>query len=180
MTSGAPDLDIWLPEPAVCVAHRRESSESGERLWLAAHEVRLRDTSLLGRLIRWRIPGLPPDDSFYDLFRQPPFMTLEESDRALVSGLVGRIWTLRLDYPKLHDDQEFREWSAPGPATVVFANWVEELADGGGALHSQVRVQAYGAQGRVGLATVRPLIRGFQNLVGSDALAAAVRRAERP
>ena len=48
-----------------------------------------------------------------------------------------------------------------------------------GALCSEVRVEAFGTQGRVGLATVRPLVRGFQQLIGTDAITAAVRRAER-
>jgi hypothetical protein len=55
---------------------------------------------------------------------------------------------------------------------------VEDGRDGRSALRAEVRVQAYGAQGRLGLASVRPLIRAFQHLVGSDAITAAVRRAE--
>ena len=174
----APDLDYWLADPAVRVRHRRESSAPRERLWLAAHEVRLSDTAVLGRLVRWRIPGLPANDRFYDLFREEPFLPLTESDAALVSGLVGKIWTLRRDYPELGGPDEFREWSAPGTTKVLLANWVEDGRDGGSALHAEVRVKAYGAQGRLGLTSVRPLIRAFQHLVGSDAITAAVRRAE--
>jgi len=40
-----------------------------------------------------------------------------------------------------------------------------------------VRVQAFGAQGRLGLAAVRPLVRRFHQLIGTDGIAAAVRRA---
>ena len=160
------------------VRHRRESSVSREHLWQAAHEVRLSDTSVLGRLVRWRIPGLPADDSFYDLFREQPFLALSESDGVLVSGLVGKIWTLRRDYPNLEGPEEFRQWSTPGTTKVLFANWVADAAGGGSVLSAEVRVQAYGVQGRIGLASVRPLIRGFHQLVGSDAIAAAVRRAE--
>jgi len=46
-------------------------------------------------------------------------------------------------------------------------------------LHSETRVRAYGPQGRIGLASLRPLVRAFEQLIGSDALAAAVRQAER-
>ncbi len=42
-----------------------------------------------------------------------------------MSGIVGRIWTLRRDYPELRDPEEFRAWSTPGTARVVFANWIE-------------------------------------------------------
>ena len=62
---------------------------------------------------------------------------------------------------------------------VMFANWVEASDGGRTALQSETRVQAFGVQGRIGVASVRPLIGGFQHLVGSDALAAAVQRAAR-
>lgn len=144
-----------------------------------ARELRLGDTRLLGRLIRWRIPGVAADSSFEELFRNPPFTVLEDGERWLVSGLVGRIWTLRRDYPTLEDPQDFRAWSRSGTAKVVYGHWVERIAGGDSALRSETRVQAFGAQGQLGLASVRPLIRAFEQLVGSDALTAAVRQAER-
>jgi hypothetical protein len=174
-----PNLDHWLPKPSIRVAHRRESDASPERLWEAARTVRLADARRLGRIVRWRIPGLAPDVSFDELFREPPFIVLEEdAEQALVSGLVGRIWTLRRDYPRLSDPEEFREWSTSGTARVVFANWVEQTSSGRAALQSEVRVEAIGAQGRVGLAAVRPLVAAFGNLIGSDGIETAVRLAE--
>jgi hypothetical protein len=63
---------------------------------------------------------------------------------------------------------------------VVFANWVEPAAAGGrSALASEARVEPLGLQGRRGLAAVRPLVRAFQHLVGTEGIATAVRRAER-
>ena len=174
----APDLDRWLPDPTIRVTHRRDSSASPEQLWAAARELRLGDTRLLGRLIRWRIPGVAGDSSFEELFRNPPFTVLDEAQRWLVSGLVGRIWTLRRDYPILEDPQDFRSWSRSGTAKVGYAHWVEPTNGEGSALRSETRVEAFGAQGQLGLASVRPLIRAFEQLVGNDALAAAVRRAE--
>ena len=173
----APDLDAWLPDASLRVAHRRVSTAAPEVLWAAASEVRLADTGLLGRLIRWRIPDLAGDEAFDALFRKPPFLVLEEGERALVSGLVGRIWTLRRDYPKLNGPEAFRDWSQRGSARVLFATWV--TADGdGSALHSEARVEALGVQGRIGVAAVRPLVNRFQGLVSSEGLRAAVRRAE--
>lgn len=172
-----PDLDSWLPAPTIRVTHRRESHASPDALYRAARAVRLSDTALLGRLVRWRIPGLAPELTFDDLFRQPPFMVLEEDEHALVSGLVGRIWTLRRDYPRLDSPDAFREWSNGGSARVVIANWVEE-SPRGGALAAEARVAAVGPQGRLGVRAVRPIVSAFHNLVGSEGIAAAVRRAE--
>jgi hypothetical protein len=175
-----PDLDHWLPKPSMRVAHRRESDAPPERLWEAARTVRLADARKLGRLVRWRIPDLAPDLAFDAMFRAPPFIVLaEENERGLVSGLVGRIWTLRRDYPRLTDPEEFREWSTGGTARVLFANWIEQTPSGRAALQSEVRVEAIGVQGRVGVAAVRPLVGAFGNLIGSDGIEAAVRIAER-
>lgn len=172
------DLDRWLPDPAVRVVHGRQSGASADRLWQAARELRLADTRLLGRLIRWRIPGVAPASSFEDLFCNPPFTALAQDETSLVSGLVGKIWTLRRDYPDV-DPEEFRQWAHAGTAKVVFAHWVQPAGSGRSELRSETRVEAFGAQGRFGLASVRPLIGAFEQLVGTDALAAAVRRAER-
>lgn len=173
-----PDLDAWLPHPALRVAHARESSADPTRLWDCARQVRLRDAGLLGRLVRWRIPGTPADLAFDQLFRDQPFLALDAEPGLLVSGLVGRIWTLRRDYPSLGSPEEFRDWSRSGTALVLFANWVEP-AGRGARLCSEVRVRPIGLQGSAGLAAVRPLVRSFQNLIGSEGIEAAVRRAER-
>jgi hypothetical protein len=172
------DLDHWLPKPAIRVAHRRDSSASAEDLWTAARGVRLRDAGLLGRLVRWRIPGTSPELSFDELFRADPFVVLAEEAQLLVSGLAGRIWTLRRDYPRLRAPAEFLDWSQRGTAQVMFANWVQPGDNGGSMLCSEVRVRALGSQGRLGLAAVRPLIAAFHPLVGSDGIELAVRRAE--
>jgi hypothetical protein len=174
-----PDLDHWIAKPSMRVAHRRESDATPERLWEASREVKLADTRRLGRIIRWRIPGLAADLTFDEMFRAPPFLVLSEDDgRSLISGLVGRIWTLRRDYPRLTDPEEFRTWSTSGTARVLFANWIEDAGDGGAAIQSEVRVEAIGTQGRIGVAAVRPLVSAFGSLVGSDGIAVAVRLAE--
>lgn len=175
-----PDLDHWLADPSIRVAHRRQSSAPPDRLWDAARSVRLSDTRLLGRLIRWRIPDLPPDLAFDELFRSPPFLVLtEEPRRMLVSGLVGRIWTLRRDYPRLEHPDDFRTWSTPGTARVVFANWIETESPERCAIRAEARVEPIGAQGRLGVAAVRGLVSAFGSLVGSDGIEIAARRAER-
>lgn len=174
----APDLDRWLPRPAVRVAHRREARAAPAELWSAAGGVRLRDTRALGSLLRWRIPGLPANPTYDELLRSPPFTPLLESEHVLLSGLCGRIWTLRRDYPRLAGPDEFLSWSKPGTVRVLYANWVEPAGAGRSALVSETRVAPVGRQGRIGLLAVRPLIAASQHLIGSEPLAIAVRRAE--
>jgi hypothetical protein len=175
-----PDLDHWLPKPSLRIAHARETDADPDVLWASARSVRLAEAGLLGRLIRWRIPGTELKLTFDQLFRCPPFTVLDGSgDRALVSGLVGRIWTLRRDYPLLSDPEEFLSWSRSGTARVLFANWVDVAGTGRPRLNSEARVDGFGAQGRIGLAAVRPLVATFQQRIASDGIAAAVRRAER-
>ena len=173
------NLDGWLGDPSVRVAHRLQSSASPEQLWRAAQSLCLRQTRVLGRLIRWRIPDTSPSATFHDLFSGPPFLVLAEDETSLVSGLAGRIWTLRRDYPQLEDGDAFREWSRAGTARVLFANWVAPGDTEGSVRHSETRVEAFGARGRLGLASLRPLIRSAHSLIATDALAAAVRAAER-
>lgn len=170
-----PDLDAWLPRPQIRVHHRRDAQARPDALWRAAQSVRLRDAPRLGRLIRLRIPGLAPDLRFDEMFRAPPFNVLVDEEQVLVCGLVGRIWTLRRDYPVLDGPEEFRHWSTRGTVRVLFANWVEPLPDGRAALVSETRVQAVDRRGRVGLAAVRPLIASSHHLVSRDGIQAALR-----
>jgi hypothetical protein len=155
---------------------------SAAELWEAAQTVRLQDTQMLGRLVRWRIPGLEGGMAFDEMFRRPPFTVLDEGEHYLLSGIVGRIWTLRRDYPTLDGPEAFRAYCTRGTVRVLFASWAQPsdaAHETRAELCSEVRVEAFGRQGRLGLATVRPLVRGFQQVIGTDGISAAVRRAER-
>ena len=174
-----PDLDHWMADPGLRIFHQRHSRAPTERLWRSARAVQLADTALLGRLVSWRLPGTRPELTFDELFRRPPFLVLDQAQTMLVCGLVGRIWTLRRDYPRLQDAEQFLRFAQRGTARVVFAHWVEPGADGGSALITEVRVEAIGAQGRLGVRAVRPLVSAFHSLIGSEGMQAAVRRAER-
>jgi hypothetical protein len=169
---------MWLAQPQVRIRHSRDASVDAATLWSAAQAVRLNETRRLGRLVRSRIPGLAPELPFDAMFRAQPFTVLEEGDAVLVSGLVGRIWTLRRDYPTLSDPAEFRAWSAPGTVRVLFASWVQPTDAGGAALVNEVRVAAVDRWGRLGLAAVRPLIASSHSLISTDGIDVAVRRAQ--
>jgi hypothetical protein len=174
----APDLDDWLPAPAIRTCHRRVSRADPEALWQAAETVRLRDARVLGRAVRWRIPGVPADRTFRDLFRLQPFTVLAEGEHWSVSGLVGRIWTLERDYPQLAGAEAFRDWDGRGTVRVVLAHWVEP--DGAGsALVSETRVAPVDRRAAVRLRALWAVVGRFERLIGGEALRIAARRAER-
>lgn len=172
-----PDLDHWLEQPQITIRHQREAHAEPAVLWAAARAVRLADTRRLGRLVRWRIPGLSPELTFDEMFRRAPFNLLVDGERLIVSGLVGRIWTLRRDYPRLSGPEEFRAWSGANTVRVLFANWVQEEGPGRASLVSETRVRAVDRWGRIGLGAVRPLIASSHHLISSDGIDAALRRA---
>jgi hypothetical protein len=170
-------LDTWVPDAAVRTLQRRDAAASADDLWQAAGDVRLSDTRRLGRMVRWRIPGLDGSLSYRDLFRTYPFVVLEESDHSLVSGLCGRIWTLARDYPSLADAEEFAEWREPGTVRVAIHNWAFTV-DGGAEIVSEARVEPVDARARLRLKAVWAVLGPFAPLVASEPLALAARRAE--
>jgi hypothetical protein len=156
--------------------HRREAAVAPEALWAAARMVRLDETRTLGRLIGWRIPGTPPHETFVELFAREPFCVLDEGPTHSISGLCGRIWTLRRDYPRLRGPEDFRTWDEPGTARVLFAHWAEP-AERGSALISEARVAAVDARARFALSVLWPTVRGFERRIGGEALSLAAQRA---
>jgi hypothetical protein len=172
-------LDAWLPDASVRTHHRRTASATPEALWEAARQVRLSDTRTLGRLVRWRIPGTPADQTFRGLLADYPFVVLAEGERWSISGLCGRIWTLTRDYPRLEGPEAFREWSEAGTVRVLFAHWVRPEADGSSSLFSEARVAPVDGSGELRLRSLWLVVGAFERLIGAEPLAIAVARAER-
>jgi hypothetical protein len=173
------DLDDWLPQPIMRTRHRREAAADPAALWAAASSVRLDEARALGHVVRWRIPGLPADQTFRAMFARAPFTLLAEGDHWSVSGLVGRIWTLRRDYPRVSGPEEFAAWDRGGTARVLFAHWVEPASDSRSALLSEVRAAPVGRTAGLRLRGLWALVGTFERLIGGEALALAARRAER-
>ncbi|WP_259313998.1 hypothetical protein [Capillimicrobium parvum] len=171
------NLDRWLDEPLVCTRHRRESRVGEHELWAVAATVQLRDCRILGRLIQARIPGLRSSETFYELFGGKPFNVLDEGPTYRLSGLCGRIWTVRGDFAMLGAPADFLTWDVPGTVRVLFANWAEPTGDGGSALVSEVRIGAVDRRGALRVRALQPFISAFQGLVGAEPLTLAVRRA---
>jgi hypothetical protein len=129
--------------------------------------------------VRWRIPGLAPELTYHELFREYPFCVLAEDDGMLLSGLCGRIWTLARDYPRLEGPEGFAAWEEPGTVQVLFAHWVRPLADGGSELVSEARVRPTDRVGWARLRAVWAILGPFERLVAAEPLAVAARAAER-
>ena len=173
-----PELDSWLPDPQVRTRHQRSSEADADRLWQAAGAVRLRDAPALGRAVRWRIPGTSPDLSFRDLFRQYPFTVLSEGGHTSISGLCGRIWTLRRDYPRIEGTDAFLAWDQPGTVRVVLAHWIESDDAGRNALVSEARIKPVDRRAGLQLRALWALVGRFDRLIDSEVLRAAVEGAE--
>ena len=101
--------------------------------------MRLDQTRTIGRLVRWRIPGVPPDQSFLGLLAEDPFTLLDEGPHHAISGLCGRIWTLSRDYGELAGPDDFLAWNEPRTVRVLFAHWVTPDAGRRGAARSTAR-----------------------------------------
>ena len=173
-------LDAWLGNPAVRTHHHRTAAAAPEALWERATEVRLDETRSLGRLVRWRIPGLARDLTYHELFRAYPFCVLEEDHHLLITGLCGRIWTLARDYPRLDGPDAFAGWDEPGTVRVLFAHWVRDAGDGRAEIVSEARVQPVDSRSALRLKALWAVIGRFDRLVGAEPLELAARRAEGP
>jgi hypothetical protein len=173
----APRLEDWLDSHAVCTHHRRSAAAGPAELWAAARGVRISEARGLGRVVRWRIPGLRTDQTFDAMFRSYPFTLLDEGETFSVSGLCGKIWTLARDYPRLAGPEDFRTWDEPGTVRVLFAHWVLP-SDGGAELFSEARVDPVDRAAALRLRALWTVIGGFERLVGAEALTIAARRAQ--
>jgi hypothetical protein len=170
------DLDRWLPAPVVRTSQRRACPASEDELWASAATVRLRECRILGRLIRARIPGLEANLTFDELFHREPFNVLEDGETYTLSGLCGRIWTVRGDFAMLSRPEEFLTWRVPGTVRVLFANWTEST-ETGAALVSEVRVAAVDRRAATYVRALQPFISAFQGLIATEPLRIAVQRA---
>jgi hypothetical protein len=165
-----------MADPAVRTHHERMADSDPDALWDAATSLRLCDTRTLGRLVRWRIPGLDRELSYGELFRTYPFTVLDEGEQHLVAGLCGRIWTLARDYPRLNGPDAFAGWDEPGTVRVLFGHWVEPV-DGGAQLFSEARIQPTDRTAARRLHALWRVIGPFERFVGAEGLSAARNRA---
>jgi len=173
-----PDLDRWLPDPQVRTRHCISAEADADGLWRAAGTVKVGETPLLGRAVRWRIPGTSPDSSYRDLFRQYPFAVIAEGTNWSVSGMCGRIWTLGRDYPRIEGADDFLAWDERGTERVLLAHWIEPDGSGRNALVSEGRIKPIDRRAAFRLRALWAIVGRFERLIGGEALPIAVERAE--
>jgi hypothetical protein len=178
-TPPALDLDAWLAGPEVVARHQREARADPDTLWAAARSVRLDHTRTIGRLVRWRIPGVPHDQSFMGLLAEDPFAVLDEGAHHSISGLCGRIWTLQRDYAQLAGPADFLGWDAPRTVRVLFAHWVTAGPEPDmSTLHSEARIGPTDSIATMRLRALWLAVGPFERLIGAEPLALAAERAE--
>jgi len=173
------DLDAWLPDPQIVTRHSREAAVDRDTLWDAARGVRLDQTRTIGRLVRWRIPGVPADQSFMGLLAEEPFTVLYEGEHHSISGLCGRIWTFSRDYGELTGPDDFVAWDEPHTVRVLFGHWVTPGRESAtSALHSEARVAPVDRIAALRLRALWLAVGPFERLIGAEALTLAVAQAE--
>ncbi len=172
------NLDAWLPDPQICTRHRREAAAPADVLWTAAQGVNLDQTRTIGALVRWRIPGVPADQSFAGLLAEHPFAILAEGERWSISGLCGPIWTLARDYAPIGQPLDFHAYDAARSVRVLFAHWVQDDGDGRSTIFSEARVQPTDRVASARLRALWLLVGAFERLIGAEPLALAVARAQ--
>ena len=128
--------------------------------------------------MRWRIPGTPSDLSFGDLFRQYPFAVIAEGSRSSVSGMCGRIWPLRRDYPRIEGAEDFLAWEGPDTARVLLAHRIEPDGPGRNALVSEARIKPVDREAGFRIRALWAVVGHFERLIDAEALRPAARRAE--
>ena len=174
------DLDAWLSDPQITTCHSRTAAVDPDTLWAAARGVRLDQTRTIGHLVRWRIPGVPPDQSFMGLLCDDPFTLLDEGPHHAISGLCGRIWTLARDYGDLGGPDDFLAWNAPRTVRVLFAHWVTAGPGAGSStIFSEARVAPTDRVATMRLRALWLAVGPFERLIGAEALALAAAQAER-
>ena len=174
------DLDAWLAAPEITTRHSRTAGVGPDTLWDAARDVRLDQTRTIGRLVRWRIPGVAPDQTFMRLLSEDPFTLLDEGPHHAISGLCGRIWTLSRDYGDLGRPDDFLAWHEPRTVRVLFAHWVTAgPREGTSTLFSEARVAPTDRVATMRLRALWLAIGPFERLIGAEALALAAEHAER-
>ena len=140
MPPPTPRLEDWLDPHGAHAPPPRGCGGPGRAVGGGPRAAALRDARL-GRVVRWRIPGLRTDQTFDALFRAYPFTLLEEGETFSISGLCGRIWTLARDYPAARRPRGLPRLGRARHGARPVRPLGRAGADGGAELFSEARVE---------------------------------------
>ena len=133
--------------------------------------MRLSDTRTLERLVRWRIPDVPPTQTFDELFRTYPFTLLDAGDTWSLSGPVRAHLDAR---PATTRGSPGRRRSATGtsaaPSGCCSPTGPSRARTGARELVSEARVDPVDAAARLRLRALWTVIGPFERLVGAEPL----------
>ncbi len=175
-TDPADLLDAWLPDPTVRTHHRRSADADPDALWHAATTLRLTDTRTLGRLVRWRIPGLERDLTYGELFRAYPFTVLEEGEHTCSPGCAGGSGRSPATTRASTGPRRSPSGPSPAPCACCSATGSRRPTDGA-ELVSEARVQPTDRTAALRLRALWKVIGPFERLVGAEAIGVAAARA---
>ena len=142
--------------------------------------MQVRETRTLRPIIGWRLGRYAPaaDSSVYDVLAAHPFVQLADDGMVSVSGLAGKLWALGDTFVRFDGAAAFRGWEEPGFCKVAVRH--EVLPHGGGSeIRSDVRIWCTSRRAQLRFRPYWAFIGPFSRFIGSELLAAAVRRAER-
>lgn len=178
-TSPPSPLDRWLPEFHARTLHSRRCPVPPERLWEAAQAVRVNDTLTLRPIIALRFGPYapPPDTTFRELFRRPPFTLLEESAYSSISGMAGRLWALGDVFARLESAEDYAAFAEPGHAKVAVLNRVRGDGAGGAEIESEARVWCTDRSARLRFIPFWKVIGPFARFIRLELLGAAASQA---
>jgi hypothetical protein len=141
----------------------------------------LRETRTLRPIIAWRLGRYAPgaDTPLRSVLASHPFHLLAEQGMVSVSGMAGKLWSLRDTFVRFDGADGFRDWAEPGFCKVVVRHEVRPEGGGGSAIDSEVRIWCTSRGAQVHFRPYWAFIGPFSRFIGSELLSAAVRRAER-
>jgi hypothetical protein len=139
----------------------------------------VRDTRTLRPIISLRFGrhAPSPDTTFRDLFRQMPFVLLEEGERASISGMAGRLWSISAGFVELRSPDEFRSFDAPSTVKVVVATTVRDHPRGA-EIVSDVRMACSDRRARVHFRAFWTFMSPLSRFIELELLRTATRRAQ--
>ena len=176
-------IDKYLPEYQFLADYSTEIDAPIERVYPIVRKMDLRNAPLL-RLIFWlrsipgKLAGRSPLGPTLEVLERAGMRVLEEAPPAeLLMGFVGKIWTPTGGIQKV-SSADFRDFSDPDVAKVVWNFSLESLQGGGTRLTTETRVQCLGLQSQKKLRRYAFFIRPISGLTRKSALRAIKQQAE--